>query len=266
MKTLLRLYPAAWKIRHLDEVALMLDDTGAGLSAAPDIIRGAVDAHIHPGPMGLPTGGVRRWLTADHLAGILALIGGIVWLAVFALITVDTLAFAGDGWRELRPLVLLAGGGPLVAAALVMLLARHRGDRLQMVVAAAACALSIVGAALLVRAMWTIASEPAVTFGSDGGARINPALVLTLVGSIIGGAALLDVRAVPRRWIALLIVGATLVLFALYTRSEPPLPWFHFTTAWLVGGLLYGAAWSGAGISLLRRPGVSAAVESVRTA
>ena len=92
------------------------------------------------------------------------------------------------------------------------------------------------------------------------------ALVLTLAGSIIGGAALLDVRAVPRRWIALLILGAALVLFALYTRSEPPLPWLHFTTAWLVGGLLYGLAWSGAGIALLRRPGAPAVEESLRTA
>ena len=28
MRTLLRLYPAAWKVRHLEEVSLMLDDCG----------------------------------------------------------------------------------------------------------------------------------------------------------------------------------------------------------------------------------------------
>jgi hypothetical protein len=254
MKTLLQLYPAAWKVRHLEEVALMLDDTGAGLSAAPDIIRGAVDAHLHPGPMGLPTGGVRRWLTPDHIAGSLALVGGIVWFVAFALVATDMLIYSGDGWRELRPLVLLAAAGPLVTTALVTSLARHRGDRLQTAAGAAAAALSIFGAVLLFQAIWVIASEPAITFGSDGGAHVNPALVTLLVGSIIGGAALLDVHAVPRRWLAVLVVGAALVLFALYSRSGSPLPEFHSAAAWMVGGLVYGAGWTGVGIALPRRP------------
>jgi hypothetical protein len=252
MKALLRLYPAAWKIRHLEEVSLMLDDTKAGLSAALDIIRGAVDAHLHPGPMGLPTGGVRRWLTADHIAGLCALLGGIAWLLAYAVLAAGMVLFGEDGWRESRPLVLLAAAGPLVCVALVTLLARHRGDPYQLVFAGAGAALSVAGAALLAAALWAIVVEPGITFQSQGGAHVNPALVTLLAGSVVGAFALLDVRAIPRRWLGIMALGAIGLLYGLYSRAGYPLPDIAAGTAWVVGGLVYGIGWIGVGRALVR--------------
>jgi hypothetical protein len=261
MKSLLRLYPTAWKVRHLEEVSLMLDDTKAGLSTAGlsgalDIIRGAVDAHLHPGPMGLPTGGVRRWLTADHLAGLCALLGGVGWLLAYAILAVGMVSLGEDGWREQRPLVLLAAAGPLGSVALVTLLARHRGDRLQLVLAMVGAVLSVAGAALLTFAIWAIVVEPGITFQSQGGAHVNPALVILLVGSLVGAFALGDARAVPRRWLGIMALGAIGLLYGLYSRADYPLPNIGGVaagTAWVVGGLVYGIGWIGVGRALLRR-------------
>jgi hypothetical protein len=256
MKALLRLYPAAWKVRHLEEVSLMLDDTKTGLRAAPDIIRGAVDAHLHPGPMGLPAGGVRRWLTADHIAGLCALLGGVGWLLAYAVLAVGMVFLGEDGWRESRPLVLLAAAGPLVSVALVTLLARHRGDRFQRAFAVVGAALSVAGAALLAAAIWAIVVEPGITFQSQGGAHVNPAVVTLLAGSLVGAFALSDVRAVPRRWLVIVALGAIGLLYGLYSRADYPLPnlgGIAAGTAWVVGGLVYGIGWIGIGSALLRR-------------
>lgn len=66
MRTLLRLYPTAWRQRYGDEVASLLADLPATPRATIDLARGAIDAHLHPmGPLLWPS--------------IAASIGGIAW-------------------------------------------------------------------------------------------------------------------------------------------------------------------------------------------
>jgi hypothetical protein len=255
MNALLRLYPASWRERHEAEVARMLEDTGAGLSDAPDLIRGAIDAHVHPGPMGLPTGGVRRWLTLDHVAGSLLLIGGLIWLGAFAALAAAMLLFGDDGWHDSRPLAVLAVAGPLVAVGLSALLLRHRGDRYHRVFIAATVALVIVGAGLLAEAIAVIVTDPHITFRSAGGAHLNPAVIILLVGSMIGAFALDTVRGIPRRWLLLLALGAGSMTYALYSVAGYPFPNIHAGLFWIVGGLLYAGAAIGIGRSATRMPG-----------
>ena len=45
---LLRLYPAAWRDRYLDEVSDLLAERPPSLRDRLDLMRGAADAWIHP--------------------------------------------------------------------------------------------------------------------------------------------------------------------------------------------------------------------------
>ncbi len=45
---LLRLYPRAWQDRYADEVAAVLEARPLGWRARLDLLRGAMDAHLHP--------------------------------------------------------------------------------------------------------------------------------------------------------------------------------------------------------------------------
>lgn len=48
MKRLVRLYPRGWRDRYGDELHEFLARRGAGLGTTLDLIRGAIDAHLHP--------------------------------------------------------------------------------------------------------------------------------------------------------------------------------------------------------------------------
>lgn len=78
MKRLLRLYPRAWRDRYEAEVGRMLDDSDAGIREAPDLVRGAIDAHVHPADVGIRPG----WLGSDRVAGLLAALAGSLGLFV----------------------------------------------------------------------------------------------------------------------------------------------------------------------------------------
>jgi hypothetical protein len=68
---LLRLYPSAWRRRYEDEVRSILEEAPVGRRQRLDLVRGALDAWLHPErPSALP--------------GVLAVLGGLL-LAVVAL-------------------------------------------------------------------------------------------------------------------------------------------------------------------------------------
>lgn len=65
------LYPRAWRDRYGDELQAILDAERPGLRARLDLLRGAIDAHLHPAtPSPLP---VAAALTASALAAAHAL-------------------------------------------------------------------------------------------------------------------------------------------------------------------------------------------------
>jgi hypothetical protein len=64
--SLVGLYPRAWRDRYGDELESILDEDGLGLRTRLDLVRGAVDAHLHPSvPSPLP---VVAALTASAFA------------------------------------------------------------------------------------------------------------------------------------------------------------------------------------------------------
>ncbi len=60
MRSLLKLYPPAWRRRYEAELAALLEEQRIGSRGALDLIRGAADAWII-GPRG-PLGGLTVWL------------------------------------------------------------------------------------------------------------------------------------------------------------------------------------------------------------
>jgi len=148
VKRLLRLYPRTWRARYEAEVGRMLDDSGAGLRDAPDLLAGALDAHLHPGPLGIGTGASK----VQRRAGGLAVVAGLLWLSRVAILFVgppfDTTGFV-DRW-QLRPGGIAA---VLMVVALGLLMARHVRGRVARSIGAVAFGIAAIGALLYLHAV-----------------------------------------------------------------------------------------------------------------
>ncbi|HVQ21792.1 MAG TPA: hypothetical protein VMT36_00845, partial [Candidatus Saccharimonadia bacterium] len=80
---LCHLYPRAWRERYGDELLALLQDRPASGTDYVDLIRGALDAHLHPQVPGtdIPD---KEIPVNPRLLGVLAAIGGIAWILGFA--------------------------------------------------------------------------------------------------------------------------------------------------------------------------------------
>jgi hypothetical protein len=79
MSRLLHLYPSAWRERYGDELIVLLKDHPATLSDSFDLIRGALDARLHPQVRGADAPD-KEIPVNQRLLGVLAAIGGIAWI------------------------------------------------------------------------------------------------------------------------------------------------------------------------------------------
>jgi hypothetical protein len=98
---LLRLYPAAWRRRYEAEVAAVLAERPLRPADRVDLVRGALDAHLHP---------ERR----SHVPGLCAAAGGALWCVAAATSIVQP---APPDW----PGYLAETLGLLVAATVLLL-------------------------------------------------------------------------------------------------------------------------------------------------
>lgn len=78
MGWLLRLYPAGWRERYEGELATLLEARPLTVGVAVDLVRGALDAHLHPELVGAPP---RPW--SHHVPGVLAATAGVLWISFF---------------------------------------------------------------------------------------------------------------------------------------------------------------------------------------
>jgi hypothetical protein len=77
MSRLVRLYPQAWRDRYEDEFLSLLTERPPTLGDVLDTVRGAVDAHLNP------QGDAEPLPWTHRVPGLLALIAGAMWTAVF---------------------------------------------------------------------------------------------------------------------------------------------------------------------------------------
>ncbi len=123
MSRLARLYPGAWRERYEGEFLALLAERPLGAFAIADVIRGALDAHLHPqvrrpgseAPPPIPEADL---LVARRL-GFAAIAGTVLWVASFGVALIGPVRYDNQGaYRDgsaafplfILAALLLAGG------------------------------------------------------------------------------------------------------------------------------------------------------------
>ena len=137
MSKLVRLYPRAWRDRYEDEFLSLITDRPPTLVDRIDIVRGALDAHLHPQ---LPGSEPEPQPVTHRVPGLIALTAGLLWTG-----NATYLAVRSD---------LTGDWGSLIGIAFVLMLISVPGDYLadhgrRIAAAIGAVAASIVAANLL---------------------------------------------------------------------------------------------------------------------
>lgn len=102
-RALVRLYPRAWRARHRDELLALLEAAPPGLADRLDLVRGALDAHLHPP-------------TPSRVPAMATLAGGGLWTAASAAIAAQPVPPDWPGYLfDVLPHMLVAVACLLVA-------------------------------------------------------------------------------------------------------------------------------------------------------
>jgi hypothetical protein len=253
MKVLLRLYPAAWRERYEDEVAQLLDDSSAGLADALGLLRGAFQAHRHPARSGLPAGGIRRWVTRQHIAGAAAVVGGALWLGTYT----APWHTAVGGWTpnpDLRAIALLAGAGPMLLVAAVGFMPRLSSRWPDRSLRSLALAALVVGVGLMSGMLiWTGLSREIELVPHEHQDVLLIGTAFVLLGSI-GAVVSMRGRDIASRRALLSLLGACLIdltFFAVFVDAG-----FVYEVTSVAGataGILVALGWIWVGWSAMRR-------------
>jgi hypothetical protein len=232
MSRLLRLYPAAWRERYEAEFIGTLQERPIGMAGSVDILRGAMDAHLHPELIG---GAPSVW--THRLPGLMATAAGLIWSWYYLRIVLAAPEEWGYGVFVAMLLMLFAVLGDYVAS-----YARRIGLTISALIAAAVLAglqpLSAIGDGML-------------TFA------LGAAAALLLSGGMLTLAALRAGIGAGGRW--LLIVGGLLVPVAIaiavmggFGPTDP-----GGAPAMVVAILPYGIAWAIVGLRMTLRGSVT---------
>ena len=232
MSRLLRLYPAAWRDRYEAEFVGTLQERPVGLTGSADIVRGAIDAHLHPELIG---GTAHVW--THRLPGLLATAAGLIWSWYYLRIVLAT----PEEW----------GYGVLLA--MLLMLVTVMGDY----VAPYARRIGLTGSALVAAALLAGVQPLNVIGGGMLNVVLGAVAALLLAGGMLTLAALRAGIGAGVRW--LLIAGGLLVPVAV---AIPVMGGFGPTDpggapAMVVAMLPYGIAWTLLGLRMTLRGSVT---------
>lgn len=214
---ILRLYPHGWRARYEDEVRALLEDRAVGVRDRLDLIRGALDAHLHPP-------------TPSRLPGVMAVAGGGLWTSNALVVGVQPVPPDWPGYlAELLPFALVAS---------LALLAALVGCWLRLGDAPGSLGRIAIDAAVAGHVAWAIALAAALA-GLEYGAATAIASGAAAVGTGLVALALLRAADWP-------IAGLLAV--------TPPALLLSSATGWLVFGLAWTAVGVVALIALDRGP------------
>lgn len=118
MSGLLRLYPAAWRERYEEEFLALLEARPPTLGDRFDVVRGAIDARLHPQVQRSPQDPISDERAAGpkiaRVLGFGAILGGAIWVAAwFLAINGPVVGYGDSSYRDGQgaiPLYLLAVG------------------------------------------------------------------------------------------------------------------------------------------------------------
>lgn len=204
MNALLRLYPSSWRARYGEEMVALLDQRGVERRDRLDLLRGALDAWLHPPvPSRVPI--------------VAALVGGGLWTVLATAVLVQPVPPDWPGYlMEVVPLALIGAICLFIAITGCLLRAGELGRPHNGFVAV------LMGIGYVA---W-IALLGATILGAASGPALAAAQTVAMIGSVAVGLALIRRRDEP---IAFLVITAPVVML---------LPW---TGTWLAFGLVWTA-------------------------
>jgi len=207
MSGLLRLYPPAWRARYGDEMASLLEDRPPTARERLDLVRGAVDAWLHPAE-------------ASLVPIVAALAGGGLWTVVASAVLIQPAPFDWPGYFiDVVPLATLAVAFLLVAAIGCALRAGEASSR------AVAVGMGMLVAGYLA---W-IGMLAGTASGVVSGPALGAAQTAAMLGTIAIGLILVRARSEPIGWLLLLAPVALLV--------PSTTMWLGFGMAWTAIGV-----------------------------
>jgi hypothetical protein len=207
MSTLLKLYPSTWRARYGDEMEALLDSRRPDRRARLDLVRGALDAWVHPA-------------TPSMVPIFAALIGGGLWTVVATAVLVQPAPLDWPGYlAEVLPLAAVAACCLLVAVLGCSLRAGEGRSR----------AGGLVTALVLVGYLAWIGLLGASILDVVGSPPLAAAQALAMIGTI--GVGLILVRSGDEP-IGLVLVGAPVAMLAPWAAT-----WLVFGAAWTAVGL-----------------------------
>jgi hypothetical protein len=218
MNGLVRLYPRAWRDRYEAEFVDLLEQRPGSIGVTIDVVRGALDAHLHPQDV---TGSM-PW--THRLPGVAVLATGLLWSAATLQLV------AGNG-----------GSDELIGLAAMTALIGLPGDYLMVYGRRIAAAFGVVALAIVV--MFSLPWEISVLifFG---------VATLVLGGTLTMAAIRADIGA-ARRW---LLLGGT-VMAPLAVAAAVSTGAIEEATSRLAPlvALPYGIAWAMLGVRMIVR-------------
>ena len=205
---IVRLYPRAWRTRYGEEMLALLEMRPASGRRRLDLLRGALDAHMHP---------PRR----SRLPGLAAVAGGGMWTTAAVVVLGQPTQPDWPGYLvEILPLAIVGIACLAVATVGCWLRLGDAGGR----IGAIAIAFAVVGHGAWLVAVLAAAAE------LDYGASTAAASGLAATGTAAVGLALL--RAADSAVGMVVLVGGVAMLVG------PGIGWLIFGLAWTLVGLL----------------------------
>jgi hypothetical protein len=216
---LLRLYPRAWRARYESEVRAVLEARAIGTSDRIDLVRGALDAHLHP----------PRLSPIPPLASVSA---GALWTSAAVVLALQPVQPDWPGYLiDLLPLMLVGTACLVVAVIGVWLRLGDRVGRFDRLAIAVAIGGHVAWAVALTAAMVRLDYGPATAAASTVAAGGEILLAFALVRAGQGA------------------LGGLLAAAAVALLIPAGWSWLVFGLAWSAIGFVQWQAWGRSSIS-----------------
>lgn len=220
MTRFVRLYPRHWRDRYEAELADLLEQRPPSPGDRIDLVRGALDAHLHP------QAGTAPMPWTHRLPGVASLATGLLWAAA------AVVGSSIDG----------AASGAFVGLALLMMLISLPGDYLARHALRTAMGIGVLGISVV---LFNLSPWPMAAF------IYFAAAVVFLAGTLTLAAIRADIGSTVRWrlvWGAVVLPAFALIVL-LVTRVVPE----HATSPVAALGVPYGLAWALIGVRMTVR-------------
>lgn len=226
MSRLVDLYPRSWRDRYESEFLGVLEVRKPSTVERMDIVRGAIDARLHPQLAPTPSGDGAPSRSA-RLGGILAVVGGLLW-AVAAVAFNSSSMIPSLGYKDTDTALVVVIGAALATGFAALVVSRSLPGRHVGITMAAAA--SLVGAVAMflpwpiVFLGFAVAMAATIAFGFLAARRVGPSgFLLAAAGFVAYGFNTEDERAlllVPLG-VAWVLFGAVVALRGMPAKEDP---------------------------------------------